>query len=190
MLTSTRHQQGIVLLEALIGVAIFLIGILALMGLQASSIATASDARMRAEAAFLANELVAAMNQNISDNRAFNVAGSPRRSFPITAARYGYTPPSAGGSAPAAPAPIASWVAKAQQLPGVTSKPELLPKVEVISCVKGTVNARCPAPFNTTAAGAAYATVSVITMQWQMPNATTPRQHQTQTYFMYDALDN
>lgn len=49
------------LLEALIGILIFTIGILGLIGLQAVSIKTISEAKYRADAAFLANQIIGRM---------------------------------------------------------------------------------------------------------------------------------
>jgi len=46
------------LLEALIGLLIFSVGILAVIGLQALSIKSVADAKFRADAAMLANELI------------------------------------------------------------------------------------------------------------------------------------
>jgi type IV pilus assembly protein PilV len=54
-------QSGVMLLEALIGILIFSLGILAMVGMQAMSIRLASDARDRAEAASLASQLVGDM---------------------------------------------------------------------------------------------------------------------------------
>lgn len=54
-------QSGIALLEALVAILIFSIGILALVGLQATAIKQSTDARYRAEAAALANELIGQM---------------------------------------------------------------------------------------------------------------------------------
>jgi type IV pilus assembly protein PilV len=54
---STR-QHGSALLEALIAILIFSMGILALMGLQAASIKNSSDAKYRADAAYLANQII------------------------------------------------------------------------------------------------------------------------------------
>ena len=51
-------QQGVVLLEALIGILIFSLGILALVAMQSVSISNVSNAQYRAEAAFLANEII------------------------------------------------------------------------------------------------------------------------------------
>jgi type IV pilus assembly protein PilV len=56
-----RNQQGVMLIEALIGILIFSIGILALMGMQATAMRATVDAKYRSEAAFLANEIIGVM---------------------------------------------------------------------------------------------------------------------------------
>jgi type IV pilus assembly protein PilV len=54
-------QGGVVLIEALLGILIFSIGILALIGMQAVAVQNTADARYRSEAAFLANQAIAQM---------------------------------------------------------------------------------------------------------------------------------
>ena len=61
MIPSRRHQQGVSLLEALISILIFAVGILAVVALQAASIRTSNDAKFRADASYLANQLVGRM---------------------------------------------------------------------------------------------------------------------------------
>ena len=51
-------QTGSVILEALIAILIFSIGILSLVGMQATAINTVSDAKYRSTAGFLANQIV------------------------------------------------------------------------------------------------------------------------------------
>ena len=51
-------QGGVALLEAMIGILIFSLGVLALVAMQAVSTSNVSNARYRAEAAFLANEIL------------------------------------------------------------------------------------------------------------------------------------
>jgi len=58
---NTTRQSGVILIEALVAILIFSIGILALVGLQATAIKQSTDARYRTEAAALANELIAEM---------------------------------------------------------------------------------------------------------------------------------
>ncbi len=53
-----RKQAGVVLIEALLGILIFSIGILALIGMQSVAVKNTSDARYRTEAAFLANGML------------------------------------------------------------------------------------------------------------------------------------
>lgn len=57
----TKNQQGSVLLEGLIAILIFSMGILAIVGLQAAAIRTVADSQYRLEASFLANQLIAEM---------------------------------------------------------------------------------------------------------------------------------
>lgn len=54
-------QQGVAILEALIAVLLFSFGILALVGLQASSMRLASDAKLRVDASYLANQKIGEM---------------------------------------------------------------------------------------------------------------------------------
>lgn len=56
---STTTQQGSALLEALIALMIFSIGILGTIGVQAKIIGLSSDARYRTDATFLANQVIA-----------------------------------------------------------------------------------------------------------------------------------
>ncbi|NOS98857.1 MAG: prepilin-type cleavage/methylation domain-containing protein [Methylotenera sp.] len=59
--TSQTSQQGVVLLESLIAVLIFSLGILAIAGLQAAMLKNTSDAKYRAEAAFIAQQRLGVM---------------------------------------------------------------------------------------------------------------------------------
>jgi type IV pilus assembly protein PilV len=53
-----RRQAGVMLIEVLIAILIFSIGILAVVGMQAAAINNVTDAKYRSEAAFLTNRLV------------------------------------------------------------------------------------------------------------------------------------
>jgi type IV pilus assembly protein PilV len=61
MKPAPRNAAGVMLLEALIGILIFSIGILGLIGLQAASIKNTTEARYRSEAGYLANQIVGRM---------------------------------------------------------------------------------------------------------------------------------
>lgn len=56
-----RQQRGVMLLEALIAILIFSMGILAIVGMQAAAIRNTSDAKYRADASYLANRILGEM---------------------------------------------------------------------------------------------------------------------------------
>jgi len=56
-----KHQTGAYLLEALIGILIFALGVLGIVGLQAASLRATTDAALRAEAVFAAYQLLGQM---------------------------------------------------------------------------------------------------------------------------------
>lgn len=90
------QQEGVMLLEALIGILIFSLGVLALVAMQAVSTSNVSNARFRTEAAFLANEILS----TIWVDRGANLANVPN---------YQY----AGGGAAGA---LGAWVNKVNTL--------------------------------------------------------------------------
>jgi len=98
------RQRGATLLEALIGILIFSIGILALVGMQALAIKHMSDAKYRSDAAFFANEIIGQMWVNrgsLGTTYAFSGSGTP-------------------------PAAIDGWVTRIRNgLPGVTAAANL-----------------------------------------------------------------
>lgn len=55
------RQHGVMLLEALVAILIFSIGILAIVGLQANAIKLSNDAKYRSDASFMANQLIGEM---------------------------------------------------------------------------------------------------------------------------------
>ena len=92
-------QSGVMLLEALIGILIFSVGILAMVGLQVMGIKLASDSRDRAEASNLASQLVGEMWLNRAALASYQYAGSG-------------TPPAA----------LTNWVARVDaSLPGAAA---------------------------------------------------------------------
>ncbi len=66
MKTGITHsgQSGSVILEALIAILIFSIGVLALVGMQAVSIGNVADSKYRADAGFYANQIIGVMWAN------------------------------------------------------------------------------------------------------------------------------
>ena len=58
---AVSRQSGVMLIEALIAILIFSVGVLGIIGLQASAAKASVDAQFRSEAALLANELIGRM---------------------------------------------------------------------------------------------------------------------------------
>jgi type IV pilus assembly protein PilV len=56
-----KQQSGVMLLEALIAILIFSLGVLGIVGLQASAVNASRDAKYRTDAGLLANELIGQM---------------------------------------------------------------------------------------------------------------------------------
>ena len=92
------------LLEALISILIFSLGILAIVGLQAASIKSAGDAKYRSDASLLANQLIGEMW--VADR----TPATLQANFSSSASAVGYT----------------SWlgdVVNVAQLPGASATP-------------------------------------------------------------------
>lgn len=109
-------QRGSMLLEALIALLLFSMGILGLMGLQAIAVKNTADAKYRTEAAFLANQII---GQMWTEN-------------PASLAAYAHNPTTAGicifGGGASGNANVTAWLGNAStlgtvagNLPGATS---------------------------------------------------------------------
>lgn len=74
------QQSGVVLLESLIAILVFSLGILGIVGMQATAVKQVTDARYRSEASLLADQLLGTMR--VSDRSpaalqtAFNTGGA------------------------------------------------------------------------------------------------------------------
>lgn len=111
-----RRERGVMLLEALIAILIFSIGILAVVGMQSIAIKDVTSAKYRSEAAYLAQEL---LSQMWTDNGNIGT--------------YAYT------GTGAVPTKIADWVAKVQlKLPDSTNQ------LPIVTLTNPTPNAVTP----------------------------------------------
>ncbi|MBL0142680.1 MAG: hypothetical protein IPP91_11410 [Betaproteobacteria bacterium] len=124
-----QEQEGVILLEALIGILIFSFGILALVAMQAISVSNVSNARYRTEAAFLANEIIG----DAWVDRGLNYANLANFTVSSGAATYPTTQ---------------AWVNKVNaMLPGTVANP---PDIAVVTPAEGgrqiTVTVRWRAP--------------------------------------------
>ena len=96
---ATKSQSGVMLIEALIGMLIFSIGILAMIGMQATAMRNTTDARYRSEAAFLATQIVGQMWVDRANLMSYTTAGyAPRDAW---ATQVSATLPGVGSPAPA-----------------------------------------------------------------------------------------
>jgi type IV pilus assembly protein PilV len=84
-MTTRKQQSGAYLLEALIGILIFALGVLGIVGLQAASLKTTGDSGLRAEAVFAANQLLGQMwtddINNLNANYDSTLGGQPYLDF-------------------------------------------------------------------------------------------------------------
>ena len=128
MAPKPSSQQGVVLLEALIGILIFSLGVLALVAMQAVSVSNVSNSRYRTEAAFLANEIISEIwvDRGVGYSNVANYAASGGTGNNETAKR---------------------WVAKVNQiLPGSDVNPPEIVVATPASCGQVTVTLRWKAP--------------------------------------------
>jgi type IV pilus assembly protein PilV len=94
-LLNSKAQQGAVLLEAMIAVVIFSMGILALVGLQAAMVKNTSDAKYRGEASFIAQQKLGDIwvggtdlaNHEVEDEDVSGYLPSGKRSVSVSADR-------------------------------------------------------------------------------------------------------
>lgn len=94
-----RREGGMMMIEVLIAILLFSLGILTMLALQANAVATITDTKFRADATLLADRLIGEMWADSA-----NVAA------------YAYT----GGGTP--PATLTTWVGRVQStLPGVAA---------------------------------------------------------------------
>lgn len=70
-------QKGMVLLEALIAILIFSMGILALVGLQANMIRNTTDSKFRADASYIAQQRIGNMWSNPANPASFIETNTP-----------------------------------------------------------------------------------------------------------------
>ena len=114
------REQGVMLIEALIAILIFSIGILAVVGMQSVAIKNVTESKHRSEAAFLAQELMAQMwiDQNINLATKINTSN-------VTVANYNYA------GAGAVPPRLTNWVGRVNAKLAGSTQPGVMPKVTI-----------------------------------------------------------
>jgi len=76
---SPASQSGVMLIEALVAILLFTLGIIAVMGLQANSILQVSQAKYRTDASYLANQVISDMWVDQGNIANYTTAGSAQR---------------------------------------------------------------------------------------------------------------
>ena len=142
------RQCGSMLLEALIALLIFSMGILAIVGMQGSAVKASSDAKYRSEASILANELIGRMW--VSDRTQATLQAAFAN--PNGTAYKAWAWVGTGATAGTQTAPAAGTVL--HTLPGAQASP---PTVIIT-------------PVTTTSLSSSLVTVTIY---WQTPNETT-----------------
>ncbi len=152
--SSYNSQQGSVLLEALIAFLIFSMGILGVIGLQATAVNNTLDARYRTDAAFLANQIIAQMWADASA-----VPATTPVSYAIQPT-YACNPcTSANGNTK-----TQDWL---RQIQGASGTPGFLPGETIGS----TATTNRPSIV----IGGASGTQVTVTMNWQSPQRQSPQ---------------
>ncbi len=97
-----KGQSGVMLLEALIGILIFSLGILAMVGMQTMGIKLATDSRDRAEASNLASQLVGQMwlNRGALASYQYSGTGTPPTALTTWVAQVNAALPNAAANPP------------------------------------------------------------------------------------------
>ena len=67
-----KDQSGVMLLEAMIAILIFSLGILGVVGMQAAAITASADAKYRTDAAMFANDII---GQMMASDRRIDISG-------------------------------------------------------------------------------------------------------------------
>jgi type IV pilus assembly protein PilV len=106
---ASRSQSGSALLEGLIAILIFSVGILAIVGMEATAVQNSGDAKYRTDAALVANQLI---GQMWVDDR---TGATLKTNFETGGAKYALWVPAVTGTPGPPPVP--------GLLPGAADKP-------------------------------------------------------------------
>ena len=122
-------QKGSMMIEALVAILIFSMGILAMMGLQAASVKLSGDAKFRSDASLLANELIGQM------------WGSDRSSAPQLVTNFKCTGTNSLCSTGQTPALVTNWLTNVTAaLPGVAATPPIVSVVSQPATTSGSIS--------------------------------------------------
>jgi type IV pilus assembly protein PilV len=166
---SPRRQGGVMLLEALIGLMIFSVGILAMIGMQAAAFSAASDAKFRADAAAYANDIISKIWMNIDRTTPTTTIAS-LNSFQYNLA--GTDCAFSGGPADPGNTTLAAWVSAVTDTSGLLGATASMQQIAVGVVANPALNPTSAAEMNRV----------TVTLCWQAPQDTRSRKHQVITY--------
>lgn len=175
-MTHASHsaQAGMALIEALVAVLVFAVGVLAMIGMQTLAVKTGTDAKVRSDAAYLANQLISQMWADTRSNLpgyAYNCTDSTHGCAPVAADGSLNCAPGTGSTG-TPPANVVNWLSQVSTLlPGATGS---LVTISVVPMVPTGGSAT-----GTNTYGNSY--LVGITLCWQLPedkNASPPKYRQ------------
>lgn len=76
----TKGQQGVAIIEALVSMLLFSLGVLAMVGVHGSMVRAQTDAKVRADAAYLASEVTGKMWADLQNFSRFSGSGCAEQS--------------------------------------------------------------------------------------------------------------
>jgi type IV pilus assembly protein PilV len=76
---SPKSQAGVMLIEALVAILIFTLGIIAVLGMQSASILQVSQSKYRTDASYLANQIIGKMWGDRANLPSYATSGSAGR---------------------------------------------------------------------------------------------------------------
>lgn len=137
-------QRGMMLLEALFGILLFSIGIIALVGMQTSAVKQSVESKYRSDASMLAEQLI---GQMWGTDRQYATLNNGYNSGSITN----------GSCTSGCAANFSNWLEEVKAtLPGATANPPTTQFTQITTSVSGTPSTRV-----------------TITIFWQSPGADT-----------------
>lgn len=157
MRRSAHQQLGMTLIESLIALLLFSLGILALVGMYSRAIASASDAQYRVEAANLANELLQAVSAGVARDPTGAVLPASLSSFQYLEAS---TVCGATSGTTTEPPALTGWFTR-------------------VRTVRSGLPDSATAGYQHISADTSAAAFNrvVVTLCWQVPNQTAPHSH-------------
>lgn len=157
-----RQQAGMFLIEALVGIMLFMIGILGLVGLSAFAIAAQSDAQYRTEAANIASQITQEAWVNVDRTGATPQLRATALKTSLLTFRHNTSGEACNFSGNASGnTAVTGWLTSARKLPGATTAMQ-----QILVDTDETTG------FNR----------MTVTVCWKVPSNPVARQHVLATY--------